>query len=317
MFNQIVFSPPNDARFYEIVPDQDGNDSVSITTFGSNSKGYKIQGDIQQIELNLDWKIKTLSSGKNESTSKNEYLEQFESCQHLINENKLQKVILSIRKVKQIDNLDINHLLKSIVEIYPKALVYALKLNNTIWIGATPELLLKEKNNTIKTVALAGTKMDANIDWTDKEFEEQRIVRAFIEDKLNSNQLEYETKALETIQSGHLYHLQNEILISLKTPSDFSKILNCIHPTPAISGLPQKESIKAIENIESSPRKLYCGLLGFNSKTNHDYYVNLRCIEVFQNEVVAYAGGGLTKDSNPDKEWIECQEKANSILQFL
>lgn len=317
MLKRIVFSPPSSDAFFELTDQIEGSDELYLKSFGVSPKEYYIRGEIARYTYDNDWKLSHLLEGKNESTSKEKYSSQFKQVKTLLNSKALSKMILSVRKVKSIQNLNIDELLLSIKSKFPMALTYALEWNNTIWIGATPELLLKEENNKVKTVALAGTKMDVNTSWTNKEFEEQKIVRDFISQQLDNQNLDYKISPLETIQSGALFHLQNEFAIEMRDESDFSKIINAIHPTPAISGLPQRESIEAIESIENEPRKLYCGTIGFNTRRNHDYYVNLRCIEVFKNEVVAYAGGGLTNDSIEENEWRECQEKANSILQFI
>ena len=63
----------------------------------------------------------------------------------------------------------------------------------------------------------------------------------------------------------------------------------------------------------------YCGFLGaINLQNQTNIFVNLRCMEIFDDKLVLYAGGGITAHSDPEKEWnetvIKCQTILNGIL---
>lgn len=75
------------------------------------------------------------------------------------------------------------------------------------------------------------------------------------------------------------------------------------------------EAQQFIKGTERYDRKYYTGFLGpcnMDSKTN--LFVNLRCAEVFSDSVNLYIGGGITKDSKPEKEWEETELKSKTLL---
>ena len=59
---------------------------------------------------------------------------------------------------------------------------------------------------------------------------------------------------------------------------------------------------------------VYCPI---EKKEEIYYFVNLRCSKIFQNKIVAFAGGGITPKSNPEKEWQETELKSQAILNHL
>ncbi len=91
-----------------------------------------------------------------------------------------------------------------------------------------------------------------------------------------------------------------------------------MHPTPAVCGIPLDSAKQFIKQTEGYDRKYYTGFLGpcnVNGKTN--LFVNLRCAELFANNINLYIGGGITKDSIPEKEWEETELKSKTLLSVL
>ena len=94
------------------------------------------------------------------------------------------------------------------------------------------------------------------------------------------------------------------------------QIADKLHPTPAVSGLPQKEAIELIDSIEEHERSLYAGCIGVLGDRT-DLFVNLRCAQLIENEYFLYLGGGFTKDSIAKKEWQETENKSRTLLDIL
>ena len=96
------------------------------------------------------------------------------------------------------------------------------------------------------------------------------------------------------------------------------RLTKLFHPTPAVCGLPQEKAFQFIQNTELHNRSYYTGFLGpvwLHEKL--DLYVNLRCMQVFENYLALHLGGGITKDSEPQKEWQETCDKAQTLLAVL
>ena len=81
--------------------------------------------------------------------------------------------------------------------------------------------------------------------------------------------------------------------------------------------MPQFEASSFISLNEHFERRYYSGFIGFNDGKNIDLYVNLRCMELQHNKVVLYAGAGITKDSDPNKEWDETEKKMQTLKNLF
>ncbi len=107
-------------------------------------------------------------------------------------------------------------------------------------------------------------------------------------------------------------------------------VVNALHPTSAVCGMPLQEARNFILENEKYNRKYYSGFLGeFQIQEQTDLFVNLRCCEFVNNDInvndniknqckaYIYVGCGITKDSQADKEFIETENKAKTILSVL
>jgi len=187
------------------------------------------------------------------------------------------------------------------------------------WLGATPELLAAFFNNCVSTVALAGTKsINHKIDWTQKEFHEQKVVTDYVVQILDECGCEeILCEGPVTVTAGPVEHLKTSISARLNERSVWKNVVQNLHPTPATCGLPLRESQKFIKFNEGHDRRFYTGFIGLIGATEQTFYVNLRCMEIFKNEACLYVGGGITKQSQAEHEWNETQRKAETLLHVL
>jgi isochorismate synthase len=236
-----------------------------------------------------------------------------------IQQGEFDKVVLS-RKMVLKKQISIVATFQNLIATYPTAFRYLFfhpKIG--LWMGATPEQLVKINQNQFETVALAGTQLYAdNVIWETKEKEEQQFVTNYILDKVTSKVNELIVTDAETVKAGNLAHLKS--LISGELTADFqvSDLIKTLHPTPAVCGLPKDKTIDFILKNEGYNRKYYAGFLGEYNKNNQtDLFVNLRCLEVENDVVNIYVGCGITKDSNPEKEFIETENKSMTMINIL
>lgn len=188
------------------------------------------------------------------------------------------------------------------------------------WIGASPEILASQSASGLTTYSLAGTKAaDDTSDWGDKEKDEQSIVTEFIKKKLMKvSDAEIKTKGPMTKEAGKLKHLLTIFTLRSNETGLWQKVVKYLHPTPAVGGMPQAKAANFITTHESFDRRFYAGYLGpvnWTGKTN--IFVNLRCLEVTDNQLIFYAGCGITADSDPDKEWLESERKIDVIRSLV
>ena len=275
----------------------------------------------EKIELNSE----IISNQKEESSfsSKENHIRLVEKAITEIKSKNFKKVVVSRKVTIKLNALEIKKIFENMLIKYPTAMVsvwFHPKVG--LWFGATPETLLKSENNRFETMSLAGTqvyKEDEEPIWKSKEIEEQQLVTNFVENQLKgiSSNLKIEEK--ETIKAGNLLHLKTKISGKIDSKNQSLKaLIKALHPTPAVCGLPRKITKEFILENENYDRKFYTGFLGeLNLENKSALFVNLRCMEINEKEAIIYVGGGITKDSNPEKEWEETVAKSNTMKQVL
>lgn len=274
----------------------------------------------------------SIIKSEEQTDEKYNYINTISSVIDQIKAGKSQKVVIS--RKKHLGSLSEKNYFKgytNLTKAYPSAMVSMVYLPwlNQIWMGATPEILVSQNRNGIfKTVALAGTQSALNengneikpIDalWSHKEIEEQALVSRYIINCLKKIRVrEFDEYGPKTIKAGNLLHLNTSFLINTKEinfPNISSVMLELLHPTAAVCGLPKESSLQIINETEQYNREMYAGYLGpINIEGESHIFVNLRTMKIQDNEIYAFAGGGITEDSIPEKEWNETQIKLQTI----
>lgn len=191
------------------------------------------------------------------------------------------------------------------------------------WIGATPEILLSVKDDQLTTMSLAGTALyqdGVTHQWGNKEKEEQQIVTDYIKEQLhNSNCERIIASQAHTSKAGNLIHLKSVITAHLAARTTIAQVLENLHPTPAVCGLPTSTAQEFITTHENYDREYYTGYFGIVDKELKlaDYYVNLRCMKLTNKMATLYVGGGITASSDAKAEYQETVEKLKTMGRLL
>ena len=201
-------------------------------------------------------------------------------------------------------------------ERYPRMMICLVYTPQSgLWLAATPEILLAGKDHRWQTIALAGTmKYEEELRWSDKNIQEQRYVATYITHQLEQFTHDFTEEGPRTARAGHLAHLRSDFLFSLPDESVVGDLLQALHPTPAVCGLPKQEAFRFIRQNEQHDRSYYSGFMGplFLHRQTH-LFVTLRCMQLFRDGYRLYAGGGLLKDSVEELEWQETETKLDTI----
>lgn len=259
---------------------------------------------------------------------KNEFESLVQKSIQAIEGGQFQKVVVSRKESMGKNNFDWKNTFQKLLKTYSSAFRYCwFHPEIGMWMGATPEQLLKVENSNFKTVALAGTQKYNPAEeavWAEKEQQEQQFVTDFILKSLASEVIFLNQTKPYTFQAGNLVHLKTDIEGHFKPDFNLKKVLEVLHPTPAVCGLPKLDAKAFILAHEGYERKFYSGFLGElnknaaeNREGDSDLFVNLRCMEIQQNDIHLYIGCGITKDSNPEKEYLETANKAMTMKQIL
>ena len=300
-----------------------------------------IEDDIDFI--NSEEKIIHPSPVKNENFNTehsiyNEMLfaEMVSNAINAIDRGEVRKVVLS--KTKNITlskTFDVVKAFKKLCNSYPNAFVSLVYLPDyqCFWLGATPETLVSlDKEGIFRTMSLAGTQpaigengqnlTAGEIRWSHKEIEEQAYVSRYIIECFKKIRLrEYHESGPKTVQAGNLMHLRTDYMVDTKEvnfPQLGTVMLELLHPTSAVCGMPKASALQIIAEQELHAREFYSGFLGpVNVQEESHIFVNLRTMKIEGNEATFYAGCGITEDSNPVKEWYETEMKVDTLAKVI
>ena len=248
-----------------------------------------------------------------------EYLQKLEKAIEIIKQNNLPKLVISRPIAKEISSINLEETYQLLCKKYPNTLCYLLISDEEIWIGATPEILGKfnKKTHEFFTMSLAGT-LPINEEWSEKEIEEQKPVTHYISEILKKYVTLSEVEESETYNhiSGNIKHLRTDFTAKIGD-NRLEELIEELHPTPAICGIPKDFCKEKIIEIEKYNREFYAGYIKIETEEEIYYFVNLRCAKIYKNQVIAFAGGGITELSSPEKEWRETELKSQAILNHL
>lgn len=285
--------------------------------------------DVKTLDKIYSFKsIDILSNEKHlpEEISHEEYLDQLKIITDKISAGHFEKVVLSRVKIIEGNYIEkLSDIFSKLCDAYENAFVYLFNAGPDLWMGATPEPLLKARNGKMHTVSLAGTRPLSNINlnigsWNSKERLEQEYVTRYITKVLSKfNLLNVELDGPYTKRAGNLVHLRTDFSFrSVELKNKLRNFLDELHPTPAVCGMPRKESLELIFNLEKHNREFYAGYLGPVGLNNQlSLFVNLRCMKVLPKCLALFIGGGITADSVPEDEWQETEIKAETLLSVI
>ena len=248
-----------------------------------------------------------------------EYLQKLEKAIEIIKQNNLPKLVISRPIAKEISSINLEETYQLLCKKYPNTLCYLLITDEEIWMGATPEILGKfnKKTHEFFTMSLAGT-LPVDEEWSEKEIEEQKPVTHYISEILKKYVTLSEVEESETYNhiSGNIKHLRTDFTAKIED-NRLEELIEELHPTPAVCGIPKDFCKEKIIEIEQYNREFYAGYIKIETEEEIYYFVNLRCAKIYKNQVIAFAGGGITALSSPEKEWRETELKSQAILNHL
>ena len=212
-------------------------------------------------------------------------------------------------------------------EMYPRLFIALVETPQSgCWLTATPEILLDGNGQDWRTIALAGTmKLEGDqlngegetLTWSTKNIQEQRIVATYITECLEQFTGDFREEGPRTVRAANLVHLRSDFTFKLADNEHIGDVLQALHPTPAVCGLPKREAFNFIVKNEHTPRRYYSGFMGPLQMDDTHLYVSLRCMNIEGKNCHLYAGGGLLKDSTEEQEWQETEAKMETMRRLL
>jgi menaquinone-specific isochorismate synthase len=197
--------------------------------------------------------------------------------------------------------------------------------------GATPERLVDLTGRTVETGALAGTtgrgETPAEDEWLARELlhdgknvHEHEIVADAIRDQLAPYAASVATGERGIRRLATVQHIETPITAELGADRHVLDLVEALHPTPAVGGLPPGRALRTIRDTEPFDRGWYAAPVGwFDAAGYGSFAVAIRSAVASPDgdRVSLFAGVGLVTDSDPDREWDEVQLKYRPILDEL
>ena len=236
----------------------------------------------------------------------------------------LRKVVLSRTKDVALQAPDTADLFIRALTDLPSAFIcLAHTPDHGTWLGASPERLLRKKGEQVEVDSIAGT-MDASdapddpSQWGGKERDEQALVTHQVERVLSRGGMRsVDVDGPEVLRAGNVAHLHTRLSTSSKGLS-LARLMLDLHPTPAVCGTPTDVAMTFLTAHEPHDRVLYAGAWGpWQADNGTELFVNIRCMQVFDQHVRLYVGGGITAGSEAGREWEETEHKAETWEQII
>jgi menaquinone-specific isochorismate synthase len=220
----------------------------------------------------------------------------------------------------------LNHLLKEQKESF----VFAFESNGDCFIGASPERLVKKEGKQLFSTCLAGSIARG------KTLEDDKLLGdSLLSDPKNLNEHQFVVdmirqsmevfceeisipKQPQLMKMRYIQHLYTPVSGIIKENTNLLSVVEHLHPTPALGGMPKEEAIEKIREIEELDRGFYAAPLGWlDSNGNGEFAVAIRSGLIQGNEASIFAGCGIVENSNAESEFVETRIKFRPMLNAL
>ncbi|MDF0732200.1 isochorismate synthase [Pseudomonas entomophila] len=248
---------------------------------------------------------------------------------HTLRHGDLDKVVLARCQALHVRE-PVQRILARLGERQPNAYLFAFARGRSCFLGATPERLLRVKQRTLHTMALAGTaprggdseediRLGAQLLASLKDNAEHQMVVASLRQHLAPccTALEIASRA-QLHRLPNVQHLLTPVQGELKPGMGLLEVLERLHPTPAVGGLPRQQALAYIRQCEQLDRGWYAGPVGWlDDQGDGEFAVALRCALLKGDQATLFAGCGLVSGSDPDSEYRESVLKMRTMQEAL
>ena len=302
------------------------------------SKKYlKIKDEIKYLIFLANYKsnIQNIKTSKKISIksniSKKKFLSNVNKAKKYIRIGDIFQVVLSQRFETR--------LTKSPLEIYkklriknPSPFMYFFNFDDFQIIGASPEILVRLRDDTITLRPIAGTRPRGKNKKEDlfyekdllkdkKELAEHLMLLDLGRNdtgkvsKINSVKV---TEQFKIERYSHVMHIVSNVIGKFNNKfTNFDTLLSGF-PAGTVSGAPKIRAMEIIDELENTKRKVYAGGIGyFSANGDFDTCIALRTAVSKNNKFYVQAGAGIVTDSKPINEYYETVNKAKALLKAI
>ncbi|ELY69295.1 isochorismate synthase [Natrinema versiforme] len=265
------------------------------------------------------------------TTSQADWTAQVEAALERIADGTLTKVVLAQALSVELEGpIDVPATVERLRRRYPNC--YRFLVGHGIggtFFGAPPERLVSKRGDRVETEALAGSVPRGETPDEDEEHVERMradakfqhehgLVADAISDQLDPFARELTVREQTIRRLATIQHLRTPIEARLEGNRHVLELVEALHPTPAVGGVPPDAAWETIRETEPFDRGWYAAPVGwFDATGDGEFAVALRSGVAADGTVTLFAGNGIVADSDPDEEWAEVELKFRPILDEL
>ena len=305
---------------------------------------YKNKFDLIRNDL---INLKKMTSDNNLYIKKKIYRKKISKIKSNMSKKYFKSMVLNAKKQIKIGNIFQvvlsqrfqTQLTKSPLEIYkklritnPSPFMYFFNFSDFQIIGASPEILVRLRNNKITVRPIAGTrprgknkKMDKfykkDLLKDKKELAEHLMLLDLGRNdvgkvaKINSVKV---TENFKIEKYSHVMHIVSNVEGTFNKKNSKIDTLLSGFPAGTVSGAPKIKAMEIIDSLEKTKRKVYAGGIGyFSANGDFDTCIALRTALAKENKFYVQAGAGIVADSKPENEYRETVNKAKALINAL
>lgn len=219
---------------------------------------------------------------------------------------------------------------QELLRVQEEAFFYLLKSpSGRTFMGRSPERLLAWNAEGFELDAIAGTRGRAlsreqdrlaarELQASPKERHEHRLVLDAIREVLAELGGEYELYEEEKLlKLRHVQHMRSRFAGRWSEGSQGFSLLQQLHPTPAVGGVPRARSLDFIRQKEAFDRGWFAGFIGLVQGQAAEFAIGIRSALALGRELYIFAGAGIVASSEPLAEWQETEQKMQNFLGLL
>ena len=279
----------------------------------------------------LDEKGGTITGEVTPLFDKAQYCGMVEKAKQYIREGDIFQIVLSNRLSAPFEGSLLNTY-RILRTINPSPYMFYFSGTDVEVAGASPETLVKLENGVLHTFPLAGTRPRGRTEQEDKALEEELLSdeKELAEHNmlvdLGRNDLgrisRFGTVVPEKLRSierfSHVMHIGSTVRGEIREDKDALDAIEAVLPAGTLSGAPKLRACQLIGELENNKRGIYGGAIGYIDFTgNMDTCIAIRIAYKKNGKVFVRSGAGIVADSEPEKEYQECLNKAKASLRAL
>ncbi len=292
------------------------------------------------FKLSIQSSIKNLSKSKNKkaknirvrsNTPKNKFLNMVNKAKKYIKLGDIFQVVLSQRFETKLTK-DPLEIYKKLRITNPSPFMFFFNFSDFQIVGASPEILVRLRDNKITVRPIAGTRPRGK-NYKEDLYYEKDLLRDKKElsehlmlldlgrndagkvSKINSVKV---TESFIIERYSHVMHIVSNVIGDYNKKFSKFKSLLAGFPAGTVSGAPKIRAMEIIDELETTRRKVYAGGIGyFSANGEFDTCIALRTAVAKNKKFYVQAGAGIVADSKPIKEYEETVNKAKALINAL